>query len=105
MTTKNLKSEAMHLLEDLNGGAISFGQMLEAIRKTEEISQADLARRLKVTRAFICNIENGRKLVSPALAAKIAKVLKYPEAYFIAKAIQEQLSEAGLKFIVELKAA
>lgn len=105
MNTKKAKSEAMKFLEDLNGGTMTFGQMLEAIRVTEEMSQAELARKLKVTRAFICNVENGRKLVSPALAAKIAKVLKYPPTYFVAKAIQDQLSEAGLKFVIDLKVA
>ncbi len=105
MITKKPKSEALKFLEDLNEGTMTFGQMIESIRLTDDISQAELARKLKVTRAFICNIERGRKLVSPALAAKIAKALKYPTAYFVAKAIQDQLAQAGLKYTVDLKAA
>ncbi len=104
MSTKK-KSRAVKFLEKLRGGPLSFGRMLESLRLADEISQVDLATRMKISRAQVCDIEKGRRLVSPERAAVFAKVLGYSVEQFVSVALEDQLRQAGLKFTVDLKAA
>lgn len=104
MTTKRL-SQAKTVLKKLRGGPLSFGQMIESIRLCDEVSQAELARKLQISRAQLCDIEKGRRTVTPERAAAFAKVLGYSVNQFVSVALEEQLERAGLAYRVELKAA
>ena len=104
MNTKK-KSNAVKFLEKLRGGPLSFGRMIESLRLADEFSQIDLAKRLKISRGQLCDIEKGRRLVSAERAAQFAKVMGYSTEQFIAAAIEDQLKAVGLKFLVELRAA
>ena len=95
MTTKR-KSAAVRFLEVL-GGEYTFGGMLSSIREGEELSQSEMARRLGVSRSHLCDIEKGRKAVSPARAAEFARVLGMSEKQFVRVALQELVNETGLK--------
>jgi antitoxin HigA-1 len=103
MTTKS--SEAMKFLEGLTGGPLTLGEAMEAIRLGDELSLATFAKKLGISRANLCDIEKGRKMVSPERAARFAKVLGYGQRQFVRLALQDQLKHAGLKFRVELEAA
>ena len=70
-----------------------------------EISQAELARRLGVSRSHLCDVEKGRKVVSPERASAWAKILGFPPTVFVKLALQEQLDRAGVKMNVEVEAA
>ena len=59
----------------------------------------------RLSRANLCDLERGRKLISPERAAKIAKRIGVPEKVLIQLAIQDSLHAARLKYTVELKAA
>ena len=102
MTTEK-KSDARQYLEKLRGRPLTFGKMLRSLRLSDEISQVDLAEKMHVSRAYICDVENGRRNVSIEKAAQFAKVMKYPVSQFIATAIEDQLKYARLKFRVSLK--
>lgn len=104
MTTK-AKSDARRFLESLRGGALTFGRMIASIRLADEIQQAELARRMKISRAHLCDIENGRRSVSVDRAAQFARVLGYSANQFVALAVEDQLRKAGLKVKVRLEAA
>ena len=99
------KSSAMAFLDDLIGDPMSFASVLRTIRETDGLTQAQVARKLRITRAHICDIEKGRKLVSPERAAKFARVLGYNPAQFVRLALQDQVSAAGLKMKVSVDAA
>jgi antitoxin HigA-1 len=99
------KSEAMNRLERVNGGPLALGKALEAIRLGEEESLAAFAKKLGVSRAHLCDIEKGRKIVSPARAARFAQLLGYGERQFVRLALQDELAQAGLRFKVDLEAA
>jgi transcriptional regulator with XRE-family HTH domain len=86
-------------------GPMTFGAFLIAVRFNMEMSQAELAKRLKVTRSRICDIEKGRILVSPAFAGKIAKLGGFPEKLAIKYCLQDQLRKAKIKYEVNLEAA
>ncbi len=102
---KKSKSDAVKLLERLSGGPLTFGRALASVRKCEELSQIECAKKLDVSKSHLCDIEKGRKTVSPERAAKWARVLGYPESVFVRLAIQDELDAAGLKYRVEIDAA
>jgi transcriptional regulator with XRE-family HTH domain len=53
--------------------------LLQAIRVGEDMSQAEFALRLGVSKSHICDIEKGRKSVSPMRALEFARILKYSD--------------------------
>ena len=103
--TSEKKSEAMRLLETLSGGPLTLGRAMAAVRKSEGLSQDQCARKLGVSKSHLCDVEKGRKAVSPERAAKWARVLGYPESVLIRLAMQSELDAAGLKYRVEIEAA
>ncbi len=96
MTTK-----AKEFFENKLGPA-TFGGFLTSVRELLEMSQAELARRLKVSRSMICDIEKGRVIVSPALAVKIAKLGGFPVEFAVKYALQDQLRRAKIKMTVSV---
>ena len=105
MTTRRAKSTATKLLEKIAGGALTFGALLRSIREGEEETQVEFAERLGLSRSHLCDIEKGRKQVSPARAAAFAETLGYDSAQFVRLALQDQILEAGLSFEVTLRPA
>ncbi len=103
--TKATKSAAIKLLEQISGGPLSLGKAIESVRRSEDLSQDECARRLGVSKSHLCDVEKGRKTVSPERAAKWARVLGYPESVFVRLAIQAELDAAGLRYKVEIEAA
>jgi transcriptional regulator with XRE-family HTH domain len=86
-------------------GPMTFGLFLKAFREAEEMTQSEFAKKLKLSRANLCDIEKGRKFVSAERAAKIANVLKIPETVLIKLVIQDMLRSAKLHYTVDLKAS
>ncbi|MCK6553775.1 helix-turn-helix domain-containing protein [Candidatus Binatia bacterium] len=95
----------MKLLEKIARGPLTLGMAIESIRKSEELSQDECARKLGVSKSHLCDVEKGRKTVSPERAAKWARALSYPESVLVRLAIQSELDAAGLKYKVEIEAA
>jgi transcriptional regulator with XRE-family HTH domain len=107
MSTENKrkKGDLALLLERSTGGPVTLGKLLEAIRLSEEKSQPDFAKVLKISKSHLNDIEKGRKAVSPERAAKFAKILRYSEERFVALSLQGLIDQAGLKLLVECRAA
>ena len=101
MTTKK-KSETLKFLEELAGRPLTLGGLLESIRLSEEMSQAAFAKKLGISSSHLCDIEKGRKVVSPERAARFAKVLGRSREQFVRLSLQEMVDEAGLKMRVEV---
>src|SRR5688572_3711978 len=100
MTTK--KSKTMAFLDGLSDEPLTLGSLLSAIRQCDELSQAAMAKRLGISKSHLCDIEKGRKSVSPARAARFARELGYSEEQFVRLALQQLVEVAGLKFQVVL---
>ena len=96
--------DALELLESLHG-PMTLGDMIWSLRDCDEVSQAAFAKTLGVSRSHLCDVEKGRKVVSPERAAAWAKVLGFPPTVFVKLALQEQLDRAGVKMNVEVEAA
>lgn len=86
-------------------GKMTVGEFLRSWRLSEELSQKAFAKKLKLSAANLCDIEKGRKGVSPEKAHEIAKILGYSPAVLVRIAIQDQLESSGLKYQVEVKPA
>ena len=99
MTTKKL---IPHLEKDI--GKMTFGMFLRVNRKRMELTQVEMAKKLKMARGTLCDIEKGRQIVSPQLAVKIAKICKFPNVIAVQLAVQDQLRKANLKYKVKIAA-
>lgn len=98
------KSAAVKFLAG-RAGPLSLGGLLVAIREGDDVTQAEFARKLGLSRSHLCDVEKGRKSVSPARAARMAKLLGYSAPQFVRLAMQAMLEEAGLKMTVTVEAA
>lgn len=97
MTEKTLKE-----LEKMTGTKLTFGKLMWAIRQADGISQVDFSDTLKITKQHLCDIEHGRKPISPKLAAKYAEILGYSKEQFIRLALQDWVDREGLNVQVEI---
>jgi transcriptional regulator with XRE-family HTH domain len=102
MTTK--KSKALKELESMTGEILTIGNLLWAIRKSDDLNQIDFAEKLNISNQYLCDLEHGRKNLSPKKAKEFAKKLGYSEEQFIALALQDTLHHDGMHFTVALKA-
>ena len=112
MGTKRTKPEAnlgdvdaLEFLRNLSGGPLTFARYLQSIRLGEEASQAEFADQLGISKAHLCDIEKGRRAVSPQRAATFAELLGYAPEQFVELALQAEIDRAGLGYRVHLTAA
>lgn len=92
-------------LERILGGPLTLGMALEALRKGDEQTQAEFARRLGLTAQKLCDLEKGRRAVSPERAAEFARKLGHPIEVFVRLSLQDQVTHGGLKLRVKVEAA
>jgi len=92
-------------LEELNRGRLTFGQLLAAIRESDEESLAQFSQRLGVTRQHLHQIEKGEKRVSPERAVRFANQLGHSEVFFVQLALQDLVNDSGLSATVEVNVA
>ena len=97
--------ELLKELEKLTGGRLTLGKAISAIRKADEITQANFATTLGVSTQYLCDLEHDRKEVSPQKAATFAHKIGYSEKQFVRLAIQDTLARQGMNYLVELKEA
>ena len=86
-------------------GKLTVGEFLHTWRISEEMSLADFGKLVGMSVANLCDIEKGRKGVSPEKAEQIAKAIGVPAGLLIRLSIEENLRAAGLKYTVEIKPA
>ena len=86
-------------------GKLAVGEFLHTWRVSEEISLAEFGKLVGMSVANLCDIEKGRKGVSPEKAEQIAKAIGVPAELLIRLSIEESLRAAGLKYSVQIKPA
>lgn len=86
-------------------GTMTVGLFIKSFREAEGISQSDYAKKLKISRANLCDIEKGRKIISAYRAVKLAKILKIPETTLLKLSLQDALRHAKLNYQVSLTKA
>jgi transcriptional regulator with XRE-family HTH domain len=96
---------ARSFLEDLIGGPLTFSELILTLRQNEELSQKDFSAKLGISKQKLCDIEKGRRSVSPAKAAQFALKLKYPPDVFVELVLQDEFKREGVKVRLKVKAA
>lgn len=99
MTTNALK----YLLKEF--GELSFSEMIHSLRTADEVTQAELAREIGISKGILCDIEKGRRLPTFEQAKNMAEYLGYPIEGFLSILIQDQLKQADLSMKVSLEKA
>jgi len=92
---KNINKKTIKKLESLAREKLTFGSLLRSIRLGEELSQVQFASLLGVSKQYLCDIEKGRKFVSPKVAASYAKELGYSKKQFIRLCLQDMVYRDG----------
>ena len=82
-------------------GDLTFGKLIWSLRKSEELTQLDLAELLGVTKQYISQLEKGDRLASVEQAARLAKIFKMNPEIFVIRALQDQIHRAGLKILIK----
>lgn len=103
MTIKSKITEnTLKKLRKITGQKLTLGKLIWSIRQADNISQVDFAKKLKITKQHLCDIEHERKSISPKLAANYAKILGYSKEQFIRLALQDLVDRDGLNVEVEV---
>jgi transcriptional regulator with XRE-family HTH domain len=104
MTTKGNRPASRPARKGLAAtiAATKFGAFVRAIRESDEVKQAELGRRLKISRQFLSAVELGRSHIGLDFAKRVADALGYAPEPFAEILIREQLNKAGIKCEVTL---
>jgi transcriptional regulator with XRE-family HTH domain len=84
---------------------MTFGRLIRSLRMSDEISQVELAKKIKVSKQFLSDVELNRKEVGISFAKKIAAALGYSIEPLLELLIRDQLKKQKLNYMVELKKA
>ncbi len=95
----------MDKLEKLAGKRLSLGSLLLAIRQGEEMTQIEFAHTLGISKQYLCDIEHGRRFLSPKAAENFAKKLGYSSEQFIRLCLQDMIDRDEMNLIVSIQAA
>jgi len=104
MMTKDTQ-ETLQYLESLMGEKLTLGSFILAIRQGEELSQVEFAKVLGVSRQILCDIEHGRRIISPKKAAEYAELLGYSKIQFVRLCLQDMIDRDHLGLHVEIEDA
>ena len=104
MTTHKKNQRLLKELEKTSKKPLTLGNLLWSIRKGEEWTQVEMAEKLAVSKQYICDIENGRRIISPKMAAGYAQKLGYAENQFVRLSLQDMLNKDALPFKVNVSA-
>lgn len=106
MTTKaNLNATVLKKLEALSGKELTLAHLLCAIREGEKLSQVEFAKKLGVSKQYLCDLEHGRRFASPKAAADYAQKLGFSDKQFIRLCLQDIVNRDGIHLHVIVKAA
>lgn len=101
MTTKE-KSEAVKFMEEITGGPLTFARVIRSNRLCEEMTLEEFSALLGISKSHLCDIEKGRKSVSPERAYNFAKILGTSPERYVTLAVQAMLDNAGIDMKVEV---
>ena len=99
MTTKT--DRTLRVLEKMIGYKPTLGTMLRSIRESEEMTQADFAKLLRIPSQKLCDIEKGRRFISPLTAARFAKILGDSPEYFVIRCLQDELDRNKIQNLIK----
>ena len=97
--------KAAMVLQKITKKKLSLGGFLWSIRMCDEKSQIRFEKELDISNQYLCDIECGRRMVSPGTAKKFAEKLGYLPEQFVELAIQDMLNHEKIKMKVHVEKA
>lgn len=76
----------------------SLGEYIRIIRQQNDWSAKDMADKLGVSKAYVCNVETGKKGISLKKAIEFSEILKRPKEIFLYLVFSQQCSELNIDF-------
>lgn len=104
-TNQNRSKEAKKYLEKLTGRILSLGGLLLSIRQGEEMTQIEFAKKLGISKQYLCDVEHGRRFISPKMAESFATTLGYSPEHFVRLCLQDMMDRDDLHLVVSVKVA
>jgi transcriptional regulator with XRE-family HTH domain len=101
MTTRT--NNTLQTLEKIIGYKPTLGTILRSIRESEGMTQADFAKLLKIPSQKLCDIEKGRRFISPKTAKEFAKRLGDSPEYFVIRCLQDELERNKIYIRLDVK--
>ena len=95
------KRTADKILEEMVG-PVTFGTFVVAARTMMDLTQVEMAKKLKMAKGTLCDIEKGRQLVSPKLALKIAKIAGMHERFALELCLEDHLKKQKIKYKIKV---
>lgn len=86
-------------------GKMTLALFIKSFRESEDLCQSAFAKKLKISRANLCDIEKGRKMPSISRAFSFAKKLDLPPMILVQLAIQDILKKEKIPLSINLKDA
>lgn len=84
-------------------GELTFGRLLRSHRLGEELSQVEMASRLKISKQSLNDLESGRAVPSIYRAHEIAKKIGLMPATLIELAVQDQIRRENIDLVVKIE--
>lgn len=94
--------EARQVFEKIHG-PFTFANFMVGSRTTLNLTQVEMAKKLGISKAALCEIEKGRTLVSPEAAVRYAKKAGFSETVALEACFQDQLRKAKIKKRVKIE--
>lgn len=102
LKTTRTTDETLKALEEIIGYKPTLGTMLRSMRKCEEMSLAEFAKILKITPQKLCDIEQGRRFISPKMAAEFARLLGDSPDFFVLQCLEDELERNKIDVKIKL---
>ncbi|MFL5814591.1 MAG: helix-turn-helix transcriptional regulator [Bdellovibrionia bacterium] len=99
----NIK-DASQVMEKIYG-PFTFATFMLGARTTLNLTQAQMAKKLGISKSAVCEIEKGRTLVSAQAAVRYAKKAGFSETVALQACFQDQLRKANIKKRVRIEDA
>lgn len=75
---------------------VDFGMTLRTLRRKEDMTQAELARKLDVTKSVISAYENGLRLPSYDILIHISRIFHFSTDYLLGLERRQEIDLSGL---------
>lgn len=97
------KKSAKEVLKSMGIPEPTFASLIKTHRQCEELTQAQLAKRLGISVSHLSDLENERKFVSIERAKYFARKLQEDERYYVFVVLRDLLRKADCDYEIELK--
>jgi putative transcriptional regulator len=83
-------------------GPLTFGNLLKAHREADGLTQVQMAKKIKLSKQALNDIENGRKTPSLSRAVALAKKMGILPELAVELALQDQINREKLKMHIKV---